>query len=106
MATNPLTDLIPARSRKYVYALAALAVLVYGAWEASNGDWRTFVGSLFAALVPTLAASNTHTRRSATIGSSARLVTGTIETNKVEFGRQVQEALDAYHAAGGRRHRA
>lgn len=60
---NPLTDLIPARARKYVYALAALALVVYAAWQASGGDWRAFAASLAVALVPGLAASNTAPKR-------------------------------------------
>ena len=63
MPANPLTNVIPERARKYVYALATLAVIVYGAWQASEGDWGTFVAALFAALVPGLAASNTAPRR-------------------------------------------
>lgn len=60
MATsNPLTELIPARYRKYVYLVAAAALLVYGLWEASAGDIRTFVVSVVSALVSGLAASNT-----------------------------------------------
>ena len=63
MPSNPLTDIIPARARKYFYAAAFLVVLVYGAWQASEGDWGTFVGALIAALVPGLAASNTAPKR-------------------------------------------
>lgn len=60
MATsNPLTELIPAKARKYVYGVAALLALVYSIFQASEGDWKVFVGSLFATLVPLLAASNT-----------------------------------------------
>lgn len=59
MATNPLTELIPAQYRKYVYVVAAAAVFVYGLWEASNGDIRAFVVSVVTALVAGLAASNT-----------------------------------------------
>lgn len=59
MATNPLTELIPAAYRKYVYLVAAAALLVYGLWEASAGDVRTFVVSVVSALVSGLAASNT-----------------------------------------------
>lgn len=61
MATNPLTELIPAAYRKYVYLVAAAALLVYGLWEASAGDVRTFVVSVVSALVSGLAASNTDT---------------------------------------------
>jgi hypothetical protein len=61
---NPLTDLIPPRYRKYVYAVAALVVIVWGAWQASGGDWGTFAGALAAAIFPgLLAASNTEPKR-------------------------------------------
>lgn len=60
---NPLTDLLPPKYRKAVYALAALTVVIYGAWQASQGDWQAFLAALLAALVPTLAASNTVPRR-------------------------------------------
>ncbi len=56
---NILTDVIPARYRRYVYAAVTLAALVWGAWEASQGDWQVFVGSLISALVTATAASNT-----------------------------------------------
>ena len=54
-----LTDVIPAKHRKYVYAAVTLAALVWGAWEASQGDWQVFTGALIAALVTATAASNT-----------------------------------------------
>jgi len=60
---NPLADLIPARYRRYVYAVAALAALVYGVYQASGGDWKEFVAALFATLIPLLAASNTPASR-------------------------------------------
>lgn len=56
---NPLTDLVPARYRKYVYGVFALAALVFTVYQASAGDWSQFVAGLFAVLVPALAASNT-----------------------------------------------
>lgn len=59
MATNPLTELIPAQYRRYVYLVAAAALLVYGLYEASGGDIRTFVVALVSSLVSGLAASNT-----------------------------------------------
>ena len=54
-----LTDVIPAKARKYVYAAVTLAALIWGAFEASQGDWRVFTGSLITALVTATAASNT-----------------------------------------------
>lgn len=56
---NPLNELIPARYRKYLYSLAALAALIFSVWQASEGEWKTFAAGLFATLVPLLAASNT-----------------------------------------------
>jgi hypothetical protein len=63
---NPLsllTDLLPAQARKYVYAVAAAALFVYGLWEVSAGDVRSFVVSVVSALVATLAAANTPASR-------------------------------------------
>lgn len=56
---NPLTDVLPAQARKVLYALAFLALLVFTAIQASDGDWWEAVGSLLASLVPLLAVSNT-----------------------------------------------
>ena len=55
---NPLTDIIPAAARKYVYLIAAAALFVYGIWQVSDGDLRAFVIALVSALVSGLAASN------------------------------------------------
>lgn len=57
-----LEDLIPAKYRKYVvYILIPLAVVVYGVWRATNGDWEAFWPALFPALIGWLvAAPNTH----------------------------------------------
>lgn len=55
---NPLT-LIPAKYRLYVYAAFALAALVIGVWQASNGDWKVFIAGLIVALSHGMAASNT-----------------------------------------------
>lgn len=56
---NPLTDVIPAKARKYVYAAIALLALLYTVWSAANGDWTQFVGGLVVALSHSTAASNT-----------------------------------------------
>ena len=56
---TPLTDVIPAKARKYVYALITLAALLWGVYEASDGDWKKFVGGLIVALTTATAASNT-----------------------------------------------
>lgn len=57
--TNPLTDVLPEKVRKYVYALLSLAALVFSAYQASDGDWVQLVGGLIAALTTATAASNT-----------------------------------------------
>jgi TRAP-type C4-dicarboxylate transport system permease small subunit len=56
---NVLTDILPPQVRKYVYAIVALAALVWGAYEASGGDWKRFVGGLIVSLTSATAASNT-----------------------------------------------
>jgi hypothetical protein len=58
---NPLTDIIPAKARKYVYAVVALAALLFGAWQAAGGNWTVFAGSVLGGLVSATAASNTNT---------------------------------------------
>jgi hypothetical protein len=56
---NPLTDVLPAQARRVLYAIAFFAALVFALWQASEGNWAEFVGSLLSSLVPLLAASNT-----------------------------------------------
>lgn len=53
------TDLIPAKYRKYLYALAALAAFVYGVYEANGHDWRKTAGALAGAFLLALAHGNT-----------------------------------------------
>lgn len=54
-----LTDLIPAKHRKFVYGLATLAALVVAAWQGANGDWVVFSEALFGAMITGLAHQNT-----------------------------------------------
>jgi hypothetical protein len=56
---NPLTDVLPSKARKIVYALAFLALLVVTAHQGAEGDWWEAFGSFLTSLVPLLAASNT-----------------------------------------------
>lgn len=56
--TNPLTDVLPAKARKYVYAVLALAALVLAAYQATQGDWLAFAVALVGALTGGTAASN------------------------------------------------
>lgn len=60
---NPLVDILPEKYRKYVYAVAALAVFVLGVWQAADGDWVKAIGLAIGSLVPATAASNTAPKR-------------------------------------------
>ena len=57
---NYLVDLIPAKYRKYLYAVLSAAVTVYGIWQAVEGDWTQFSVSLVTALTGVLATANTN----------------------------------------------
>jgi len=59
---NPLTDVIPTRARKYVYALLSLAALVLAGYQATNGDWTQFAIYIVGALTGATAASNIQSR--------------------------------------------
>jgi len=59
VASNPLTDVIPTKARKYVYAGAFLVATGFSVYQATEGNWAEFVASLTAALVPATAYSNT-----------------------------------------------
>lgn len=62
MATpNLLKDIVPARYRKAAYAVLTLALLVFTLFQAADGDWSQFTGSLLAALVTGTATANTNT---------------------------------------------
>lgn len=55
---DQLFQLVPAKARKYVYAAAMLLTLVWGAWQAADGDWGKALGALAGALVAQLARAN------------------------------------------------
>jgi hypothetical protein len=55
---NPLT-VLPAKVRAYVYAALVLAAIIYGAYQAADGDWKTAIGSVLTALVGGQALANT-----------------------------------------------
>ena len=57
-STNPLTDLLPPKVRQVLYALVFVALLVYGAIQASAGDWGQAVFLLLSSLAPLLASGN------------------------------------------------
>jgi len=54
-----LTDLIPAKARKYVYGVLFLVAFGYGLWQANDGDWKQVVAAALPVLVGALAVSNT-----------------------------------------------
>lgn len=56
---NPLADILPPQVRRVLYAILFVAGLLFTLWQASQGDWVEFTGSLIASLLGLLAASNT-----------------------------------------------
>lgn len=56
--SNPLTNLIPASARKWVYAIFSVASAVYGIWEATGGNWTAFAAGLVGAATGALAHGN------------------------------------------------
>lgn len=55
---NPLADVLPYQVRRFAYAILFVAALVFGLYQASEGDWALFVGSVLTSLVGLLAAGN------------------------------------------------
>lgn len=56
---DTLNELLPPKARQVVYAVMALVVLLWGIYEASQGDWGQFVGGVVVMLTGLMAASNT-----------------------------------------------
>lgn len=56
---NPLQDVLPPKARKLLYAVLFVAALVFAVYQASDGDWLLFAGSLVTSLLGLLASSNT-----------------------------------------------
>ena len=54
-----LTDVLPPKVRKYVYAALAVAALALSAYKASDGDWLEFAGLLLGSLGFGTATANT-----------------------------------------------
>lgn len=54
-----LTDVVPPKARKYVYAALTLGAVVYGAYQTANGDWGQVAVSVLGTLFGATAASNT-----------------------------------------------
>lgn len=54
-----INELLPRKVRLWLYLLAALVLIAFSVYQASEGDWATFTVGLAAALVDLLAAKNT-----------------------------------------------
>lgn len=50
MPSNPLTDVLPDRARRYLYAIGWLIALGLGIYQLTEGDWLAFVVALLTAL--------------------------------------------------------
>ena len=59
--SNPLTDVLPPKARKYLYAVLFVAGIGFACYQASGGDWLAFAAGLVTALGGATAASNTAT---------------------------------------------
>jgi hypothetical protein len=55
---SALKVLLPRKARLAIYVIVAIAVLVFAAWQAANGDWLLFAASLAVSLQSILAAGN------------------------------------------------
>lgn len=53
-----LNELLPRKVRLVLYVLASLVGVGVAAYNAANGDWNVFIGSIASALVTALAARN------------------------------------------------
>lgn len=58
---NPLNEVLPPQVRKVIYAVLFVAALVWGAFQAADGDWLEFVGGLIVALTGAMAGGNVNT---------------------------------------------
>lgn len=59
---NPLSvfeELLPRKARLTIYLILFVAALAFSLWQAAQGDWLVFIGSLVTSLVGLLAAGNT-----------------------------------------------
>ena len=56
--SNPLTNALTPKMRAALYAVLFVASTVFSLFQAADGDWLLFVGSLLTALLGLMAASN------------------------------------------------
>lgn len=57
--SNPVRDVLPEKVRLVLYAILFVVALVFSIYQASEGDWKLFTGSLLTSLLGLLAAGNT-----------------------------------------------
>lgn len=55
---NPLVNVFTPKVRAWVYAVAFLASLAYGAFTAADGDWHKAIPSFLGSVIALTAASN------------------------------------------------
>lgn len=55
---NALKELLPRRARLTAYVVAGAVALGVAAWQAAEGNWLVFTGSLAVAFTDALAAGN------------------------------------------------
>ena len=55
---NYILKMVPARARQWIYALLSAALVVWGIWEASSGEWKAFALSLAGAVTAEMALLN------------------------------------------------
>ena len=72
---NIISELLPRKVRLVIYVLLFLAALVFAAWQAAEGNWLVFVGSLLTSLTGLLAAGNS---TAPAIAQSANKIDGVI----------------------------
>jgi len=58
LPNNPLTDVLPSKARKYIYALAFLGLCSTPRGRVPRVDWAEAIGAFLTAFVPLMAASN------------------------------------------------
>lgn len=56
--SNPLTNVLTPKLRRICYAVLFVGSIVYSGFQAADGDWGVFAGSLIASLLALTAASN------------------------------------------------
>lgn len=53
-----LGSILPPDVRRVLYVVVGLGATVFGIWQASDGKWDVFTGSLLVAIVQALAVKN------------------------------------------------